>query len=220
MEADMELENDQAVVATSEYPSASTSSHLSPAHSVSSTDAGLVPPTGRRRSSANSRDIRNVVGGAGGNGGVGVGSVHHLSLLSLSAASPYPYREQQHASIDPSFVMMQFVPYPEATAKPDPQPLTEDESTQRALKVLDRTPVVDLHKIGVVYVGPNQRTEAEILSNTHGSRSYAQFLHSLGNLVRLKGCREIYTGGLDTSDDLDGRYGIFWQDDLAQLIFH
>ncbi|KAI8588615.1 hypothetical protein BDZ88DRAFT_397042 [Geranomyces variabilis] len=123
-------------------------------------------------------------------------------------------------AIDPGFIFAQLITYPNLDFNEPSILLPEDDGISRGISVLDRTPVVDLQKIGVVYVGPNQRLESEILSNTHGSRMYGYFLQSLGRLVRLKGCRDIYTGGLDTSEDFDGRHAIYAQDDLSQIIFH
>ncbi|RIA91816.1 hypothetical protein C1645_821536 [Glomus cerebriforme] len=122
--------------------------------------------------------------------------------------------------IDPSFLFLQFSSYPDLISKDVPRPLPDDESTNRALSVLDHTPVVDFHKIGVLYVGKNQIKETEILSNIHGSQDYIEFLNKLGNLVRLKNCKNVYTGGLDTEYDTDGEYTYYWKDDITQVIFH
>ncbi|CAI2163456.1 15408_t:CDS:2 [Funneliformis geosporum] len=122
--------------------------------------------------------------------------------------------------INPSFLFLQNSPYPDLISKEAPRPLPEEESTNRALSVLDRTPVVDFHKIGVLYVGKNQTDEIEILSNVHGSQDYIEFLNKLGNLIRLKNCKNVYTGGLDTEYDIDGEYAYYWKDDITQVIFH
>ncbi|KAJ3052100.1 Tuberous sclerosis 2-like protein [Rhizophlyctis rosea] len=122
--------------------------------------------------------------------------------------------------MDPSFLILQLLSYPNTDPTATPKPLPTDDATNRAVSVLDRTPLVDLHKIGVVYAAPGQTEEAEILFNCAGSRFYGLFLQSLGRLVRLKGCREVYTGGLDTSDDVDGKYAVYSQDHLSQTIFH
>ncbi|RKO90878.1 hypothetical protein BDK51DRAFT_14615, partial [Blyttiomyces helicus] len=138
-----------------------------------------------------------------------------------SLAPPIPsFRREDPQALDPSFVLSQFVAYPDLSLRDPPRPLPDDDATTRALSVLDRTPAVDLHKIGVVYVGPSQRTESEILSNTHGSTFYTLFLRAVGRMVRLKDCREVYTGGLDTSDDLDGKAAIYALTELAQVVFH
>lgn len=127
-------------------------------------------------------------------------------------------------SIDPTFLLLQFQPYPTlGTSLEAPIPLKNDEMTIRALSVLDRTPSIDLHKIGVVYVGPNQNTEAQILSNCSGSQHYTKFIYGLGTLVPLANNREIYTGGLDTSPDcFDGPFGLLYIPDqrLSQMVFH
>ncbi|KAJ3179451.1 Tuberous sclerosis 2-like protein [Gaertneriomyces sp. JEL0708] len=126
----------------------------------------------------------------------------------------------EHQAMDPSFILAQLVAYPNVAASELLVPLSDDDATTRGLSVLDRTPVVDLHKIGIVYAGPGQTTEAAILANKHGSRQYGCFLRSVGKLIRLKNCKDIYTGGLDTAEDLDGKFAIYAQDELSQVIFH
>ncbi|KXN72831.1 hypothetical protein CONCODRAFT_36456, partial [Conidiobolus coronatus NRRL 28638] len=100
------------------------------------------------------------------------------------------------------------------------QIIQPDEGILRGISVLDRMPTVDFHKIGVVYAGPGQTHEKDILANSIGSSNYQKILHSLGNLVRLKQLKGTYTGGLDTEMDLDGKYAYSWSDGLTQLIFH
>ncbi|KAG0240308.1 Tuberous sclerosis 2-like protein [Mortierella sp. GBA43] len=120
--------------------------------------------------------------------------------------------------VDPSFLFMQLASYPDVMARV-PILLADDDATNRALGVLDRTPVVDFHKIGVLYVGKGQSKETEILSNTHGSSEYTKFITGLGSLIRLKGAK-IYTGGLDLEMDLDGEYAYSHHDEITQMIFH
>ncbi|CAG8494595.1 15660_t:CDS:1 [Acaulospora morrowiae] len=127
-------------------------------------------------------------------------------------------KEDPH--MDPSFLFLQFSPYPDFISRETPIPLPDDDSTARALSILDLAQVVDFHKIGVLYVGKNQTTEVEILSNVHGSQGYIDFLNKLGNLVRLKDCKHVYTGGLDTQFNTDGDYAYYWKDDITQVIFH
>ncbi|RKP09363.1 hypothetical protein THASP1DRAFT_14391 [Thamnocephalis sphaerospora] len=122
--------------------------------------------------------------------------------------------------LDPAYLFLQVTGYPDMTASSAPVPLPDDDATRRAIGILDRTPVVDFHKVGVVYVGPGETTEQQILSNSVGSSKYARFLDSLGELIRLKGCRDVYTGGLDTEMDLDGAYAYYWREAITQLIFH
>ncbi|KAG9294244.1 hypothetical protein G9A89_021603 [Geosiphon pyriformis] len=122
--------------------------------------------------------------------------------------------------VDPSFLFLQLSPYPDIISKDGPKPLPDDDSTRRALDVLDRTAVVDFHKVGILYVAKNQTKESEILANIHGSPEYIKFLNNLGELFRLKNNKDIYTGGLDTQMDLDGEYAYYWKDDIIQVIFH
>lgn len=53
---------------------------------------------------------------------------------------------------------------------------THQPEVQRALRVLDLIRAQETHKIGVLYVGPGQTTEREILSNEYGSLRYMIFL--------------------------------------------
>ena len=41
----------------------------------------------------------------------------------------------------------------------------------------------------------------------------------MGKLTRLKDSRSIYTGGLDRSHDLDGKWALFYEDDVLQVCF-
>ncbi|ORX67181.1 hypothetical protein DL89DRAFT_226220 [Linderina pennispora] len=95
------------------------------------------------------------------------------------------------------------------------------EPIARSLRLLDgSTSTIDAHKVSVLYVGPGQTTENEIMSNRQGSLAYWNFLHGLGNTTRLSGMKG-FSAGLDTSgQDMDGRYTIKWRDLIAQLVFH
>lgn len=89
----------------------------------------------------------------------------------------------------------------------------------RAVRLLDATPTLETHKIGVVYVGQGQKKGTEILRNPHGSVRYTGFLDTLGTMLRLRGSTE-YCGGLDTAEDRDGEYTYVWRDALTSVVFH
>lgn len=128
--------------------------------------------------------------------------------------------------IDPSFVLLQFAPYPSvafSNLDESPHLIPSDDTSNRAISVLDRTPITDLHKIGLVYVGANQNMESQILANTSGSRLYTIFLCSLGQLFALSEAKHVYTGGLDTSpEQFDGPSALMFMHDqrMEQIIFH
>lgn len=86
------------------------------------------------------------------------------------------------------------------------------------LEMIDRCPVIDTHKVAVIYVAPGQSSEREILGNQHGSPAYMQFLRKLGRLVKPGDELEVYTGGLQA--DKHGEYALAWWDDMAQIIYH
>jgi hypothetical protein len=124
--------------------------------------------------------------------------------------------------IDPGFMFLQLQPYPTLKQSFHPIVVNLDDQNKRAIGILDRTPVIDLHKIGIVYVGPKQTNEVEILKNTSGSPFYTEFLRAIGTTFELAQTK-IFTGGLDTSADcLDGKFAICFVPDqrLSQVIFH
>ncbi|XP_063961204.1 tuberin-like isoform X1 [Lytechinus pictus] len=135
----------------------------------------------------------------------------------------FTQRDTFRSGINPSFVFLQvyFSPlFTEGAERPIAIPLSQ--VGQRAVKVLDRIPPYDTHKIGVVYVGESQANdETAILSNVYGSARYMNFLRGLGQLVSLKDIDpdEVYTGGLDRTGS-DGNFTYWWQDDIMQVIFH
>ncbi|KAJ2492972.1 Tuberous sclerosis 2-like protein [Coemansia sp. RSA 2050] len=94
------------------------------------------------------------------------------------------------------------------------------EVIARAIRNFDTTSPTDAYKICVIYVGPGQTTEREILLNQQGSPAYWDFLRGLGKIERLDGMKG-FSAGLDTSgQDSDGRYTIRWKNLISQLTFH
>ncbi|XP_076345380.1 TSC complex subunit tuberin isoform X3 [Tachypleus tridentatus] len=134
-----------------------------------------------------------------------------------------PYRDMYRSGLSPSFVFLQMYNTMAFGAGNDrPLLLPKSEVINRAVKVLDRIPPYETHKIGVVYVGVGQsNNEAAILGNQFGSLRYNKFLQNLGTLLRLKDVDPLtnYIGGLDV-DGEDGKYAFSWQDDVMQVIFH
>lgn len=135
------------------------------------------------------------------------------------------FTNQLHAKEDPddftsNYMLLQLIVHtdPENTSKPIPIP--EDPAITRSIANFDRIPVVEFHKIGLLYIGANQKTETEILSNSSGSLEYQKFLSQFGRLIKLKGCKSFYVGGLDTENDVDGEYAYGWNDKILQLIYH
>jgi Rap/ran-GAP len=90
---------------------------------------------------------------------------------------------------------------------------------KQTLETLQYTPMIDPHRVGVLYVAPGQTREEEILSNTHGSLTYAHFLSRLTQVVDLASVGErVLARGLEPK--LHGRYTRAWMDDIAAINFH
>ncbi|XP_022103490.1 tuberin-like [Acanthaster planci] len=132
-------------------------------------------------------------------------------------------RTMNRTGLSPSFVFLQLYYSPMFCDDQErPVALPMSQVTQRAVKVLDRIPPYDTHKIGVLYVGPGQSNDQiAILSNVYGSNRYVEFLQGLGRLISLKDVSpsEVYTGGLDHQGG-DGKFTYWWHDDIMQVIFH
>lgn len=123
-------------------------------------------------------------------------------------------------TILPSHMMVQLMSStPLSSDIARPVPLPDDDATDRMLRVFDRTPTVDGHKVGVIYIGEGQTKETEILANVSGSSDYVEFLNGLGTLTRLKGAT-FNTQGLDREMDIDGEYTFCWRDRLTEIMFH
>lgn len=123
------------------------------------------------------------------------------------------------ATVMPSHIILKLFAGVGGICESRPILLPDDQRTQLALDVFDRIPVVDFHKIGIVYVGAGQCTEPEILQNVMGSTDYIEFINGLGNLISLKGSK-LNTGGLDNEFDSDGEFAIFWSDRITEIIYH
>jgi len=116
---------------------------------------------------------------------------------------------------------LQMSTYPDDKTSPGTlRPVVQTEEVKRMIRNLDRIPVIDSHAIGILYVAPGQTSELEILANLHGSPAYTRFLHGIGQLITLKNQKDVYTGGLDSTNDQDGRYAYAWWDDIAHILYH
>lgn len=179
-------------------------------------NAGDAERIGRRRAASYS----------GGRSSAPLGlAMERITLETVLARSAQSTASELPASFtelvaDPSFFQLQMSPYPDFPAYKAPMRIPDDPTYKRLVSSIDYVPVVDFHKISVVYVGPGQTTERDILSNTHGSKTYVRFLSALGKLVRLKGCKTYYTGGLDVENDFNGQWTYVWDDDITQIVFH
>ena len=146
------------------------------------------------------------------------GSTHELTsnASSLRDCSKFSLDcDRTHWDIDPAFIFRQLYPLENA-----PVGLPESEDVSRSLRNLDLILVVNTHKIGLIYVGPGQTNEVNILRNTYGSLRYVEFVKSLGDMVWLSKCdqKSVYVGGLDTNHGLDGDYTVSWRDKTSQVL--
>ncbi|XP_065337125.1 tuberin [Cloeon dipterum] len=127
------------------------------------------------------------------------------------------------AAMKPSFVFLQLYQTAGLGSKGEkPVLVPKDDVVNRTVKTLSYIPPYETHKLGVLYVGPNQaNNETEILRNTCGSVRYTEFLSGLGTLIKLKAVdsQTTFLGGLDQSGN-DGKFAYIWHDAMTQVIFH
>ncbi|KAI5862878.1 hypothetical protein GGS23DRAFT_569876 [Durotheca rogersii] len=123
-------------------------------------------------------------------------------------------------SVLPNHLLVQLLSsMPQGSDLSRPIPLPNDDAVDRAIRMFDHNSTVDGHKVGVIYVGENQTTEAEILPNVTGSGDYVEFLNGLGTLTKLKAAT-FNTQGLDRQYDTDGQYTFCWRDRVTEMVFH
>ncbi|KAF2491678.1 hypothetical protein BU16DRAFT_125532 [Lophium mytilinum] len=147
---------------------------------------------------------------------------HHIPIASGETSEAF--LESSYPSILPDDIYQSYfgpLNFPSALGVlPEPPTcLPEDDMSRRAIATFDRSPTVDGHKIGVIYIGEGQTDEREILLNVMGSSDYTAFLGDLGTLMRLKGAK-FNTGGLDTRYDSDGEFTIAWRDRVMEICYH
>lgn len=97
--------------------------------------------------------------------------------------------------------------------------LPDNASFNRSVSLLERIPKVEFQKTGIIYVGPGQCTEPEVLGNSNGSYQYNWFLTEMGSFIKLKETSQFfYRGGLDP--DTDGEFALVWNNSTTQITFH
>ncbi|KAI0687610.1 hypothetical protein BC835DRAFT_1419805 [Cytidiella melzeri] len=129
-----------------------------------------------------------------------------------------PSQRRKDVAIDPSYFALQLSSYPDSKPSSVGRMVVDSSRLPSFIRSFDRMPVIDTHKVGIMYVAPGQSDEREILENTHGSPAYARFLEGIGRLIDLRGQVDVYAGGLDP--DEDGEYAYAWWDDIGQILYH
>ncbi|KAJ1890613.1 hypothetical protein LPJ66_007372 [Kickxella alabastrina] len=99
-------------------------------------------------------------------------------------------------------------------------PLVKSEALYRDIDALDRIHANETIKIAIIYVGPGQWTEAEILSNSleDTSLSYRSFVSGLGWRIDLKKFTG-FTGKLE-ADGSDGATCPYYSGQGLDVVFH
>jgi tuberous sclerosis 2 len=136
-----------------------------------------------------------------------------ISGLSWSTQLPQP----NNYVLNPSILAPLLTSYPNDPSR-RLQKFPDYNKLVGTLESIDWCPVIDTHKVAVLYVAPGQSEQDEILANRHGSPAYTRFIKQLGRVVKVSDELEVYTGGLRA--DRHGDYALAWWDDICQTLFY
>lgn len=94
-----------------------------------------------------------------------------------------------------------------------------DPSLIKSIQLFDTIPVVEFHRIGLIYMTEGDQEERDILSKSisDGSYQYNWFINQLGSIIRLSDNDTFYVGGL--TPESDGEYALVWHDQTCQIVF-
>ena len=121
------------------------------------------------------------------------------------------------SGINPSFVFVQLFSSGKINSS---ETLPVTDKVLNSINLLDLIPPYEIHKIGVLYVGPGQaNNELEILRNRNGSLRYTQFLHNLGSLISIKDAKEKKLF-VNMEAPREGHFTYVWHDEIIQMTFH
>ncbi|KAH9993036.1 hypothetical protein BJV77DRAFT_1060291 [Russula vinacea] len=137
---------------------------------------------------------------------------HHGYVWQGSA----PSQRRKEVAIDPSFFALQLSQYGRNVGQKRSK-VVDTSGLPAFFRTLDRMPVIDTHKVGIMYVAPGQTDEREILANSHGSPAYTRFSKDRSSHLFARQV-DVYAGGLDP--DEDGEYAYAWWDDIGQILYH
>jgi len=129
-----------------------------------------------------------------------------------------PSQRRKEVAVDPAYFPLQLSAHPSYLNAPYLRRVEDMSTLPSFFRALDRIPVIDTHKVGIMYVAPGQTQEREILRNSHGSPAYTRFLEGIGRLINLREQGDVYAGGLNP--DEDGEYAYAWWDDIGQILYH
>ena len=129
-----------------------------------------------------------------------------------------PSQRRKEVAIDPAYFPLQLSAYPNYLSAPYLRRIVDTSALPGFFRTLDLIPVIDTHKVGILYVAPGQYQERDILQNSHGSPAYTRFLEGIGRLISLREQGDVYAGGLNP--DEDGEYAYAWWDDIGQILYH
>jgi len=90
-----------------------------------------------------------------------------------------------------------------------------------ALIAMEERLIVKSYKFGVLFVGPNDYTESQVLAHTKKSVSppFYQFLDFLGETIELKNWKG-YRGGLDNKNNCSGLHSVYTKWQNHEIMFH
>ncbi|KAL9616002.1 MAG: hypothetical protein Q9160_009073 [Pyrenula sp. 1 TL-2023] len=146
---------------------------------------------------------------------------HHIPMRApVLPASAEPESQSRVTAIH-TFLLSSTLnsPVPGVPLSAQPMKLElKDERVKRAISTFDLHNTVDGHRVGVLYIRPETKTETEILSNSMVSKEFLSFMDGLGTLCPFEGTYFKTQGGYD--ETIDGVATYAWRDRISEMIFH
>lgn len=100
--------------------------------------------------------------------------------------------------------------------------LCKAPSLPNELLAMEERQVIRSYKFGVIYIGPGQTTEEEMMRNRHEDTSpaFKQFLSFLGETIELRGWKG-YRAGLDVSgSSMTGSHSVYTKWQGYEIMYH
>jgi tuberous sclerosis protein 2 len=189
------------------------------AHTISGPSPRKMPLS--RQLGANLGQVQNKQGAIGSGSLISEHKAERVTGISPQFVFLTLYHSYGFGRMQNPTAMLDHEDVQSETRKQNDAPLLvpNSEGIKMAIKSLDRIHAHETHKVGVIYVGPGQADDEQmILSNEFGSLRYADFLHGLGTLISLRDIDKSFTflGGL-SAEDGDGEFSYMWEDDVMQV---
>ena len=137
----------------------------------------------------------------------------------LSDVKVDKHEEEQDAPLNDEAEQKQQVSDIISTLGIDGGLISYDSNSERAIKFFFQQFPRATHKIGIVYVGEEQRDQNTLLGNTTASHDFYSFINGIGYTVDMM--KHVgFTGGLTALKEGTGPTSIYYADAINEVMYH